>query len=372
MGVRKWARSCLQCQRAKVHHHVATPLGMFATPDARFDLIHIDLVGSLPSSNGCVYLLICIDRFTRWPEAIPIADGSADTVAQGLIQTWVSRFGVPSTITTDRGGQFGSHLWKALTELLGTKHTRTTAHHPIYNGMVERFHRQLKSSLKASPHPERWADMLPLVLLGIHTTLKEDLKCTAADLVYGTGLRLPGEFFTPQATTNEDPANYVTQLRTTMQALRCTPTRQPWRSKSPSGHLSPVSHTRVHAAWCSHCSRHMTGRIVSWTGLIFFTSWTLMVALLLCPKASSRGFSQHPRHALLRHLLPPATWTTHVGRHVRWPQEFHGLAARWRESDVVSGLWTLYHIAITCTHCWSAIFMIPRVEFLVVSWEVHP
>jgi transposase InsO family protein len=177
MDVRKWARSCLQCQRAKVHRHVATLLGTFATPDARFDHIHIDLVGLLPPSNGCVYLLTCIDRFTRWPEAIPIADGSADTVAQGLIQTWVLRFGVPSTITTDRGGQFDSHLWKALTELLGTKHTRTTAYHPIANGMVERFHQQLKS---ASPHLEHWAGMLPFVLLGIRTTLKEDLKCTAA------------------------------------------------------------------------------------------------------------------------------------------------------------------------------------------------
>ena len=114
------------------------------------------------------------------------------------------------TITTDRGGQFESNLWKAFTELLGSKHTRTTAYHPIANGMVERFHRQLKSSLKASPHPERWTDMLHLALLGIRTTLKEDLKCTAAELVYGTSLRLPGEFFTPHATPVADAASYIT------------------------------------------------------------------------------------------------------------------------------------------------------------------
>ncbi len=119
-------------------------------------------------------------------EAIPIADGSADTVARALVQTRVLRFGVSSTITTDRGGQFESHLWKAFTKLLGTKHTRTTSYHPIANGMVERF--QLKSALKASPHPEHWTDMLHLALLGIRTTLKEDLKCTEAELVYGTGL----------------------------------------------------------------------------------------------------------------------------------------------------------------------------------------
>ena len=54
--------------------------------------------------------------------------------------------------------------------------------------------------------------MLPLALLGIRTTLKEDLKCTAADLVCGTSLRLPGEFFVPQTIANPDPASYVTHL----------------------------------------------------------------------------------------------------------------------------------------------------------------
>ena len=54
---------------------------------------------------------------------------------------------------------------------------------------------------------------------GIRTTIKQDLKCTAAELVYGTALRLPGEFFT--STTNHlDPISYATQLKTFMQQLR--------------------------------------------------------------------------------------------------------------------------------------------------------
>ena len=53
---RRWACSCLHCQRAKVHKHTATPLAMLATPDARFDHVHIDFVGPLPPSNGPVDL----------------------------------------------------------------------------------------------------------------------------------------------------------------------------------------------------------------------------------------------------------------------------------------------------------------------------
>ena len=37
---------------------------------------------------------------------------------------------------------------------------------------------------------------LPMVLLGVHSAIKEDLHCTTAELIYGTTLRLPGEFFT--------------------------------------------------------------------------------------------------------------------------------------------------------------------------------
>ena len=147
--VRHWARSCLQCQRTKVHQHTVTPLGSFATPDARFDHVHLDLVGPLPSCQGFVYLLTCIDRFTRWPEAIPIPDITALTVAQAFVSNWIARFGIPSTITTDRGAQFESDLWQQLMRFLGTHRIRTTTYHPAANGLVERFHRQLSSAL---PH----------------------------------------------------------------------------------------------------------------------------------------------------------------------------------------------------------------------------
>ena len=243
--VRRWARTCLQCQRSKIHRHTNAPQATFLTPETRFDRVHIDLVGPLPPSNGYQYLLTCVDRFTRWPEAIPLVDSTAETVAQAFVQGWIARFGTPSTVTTDRGRQFESNLWRAFTQLLGTKHLHTTAYHPASNGLVERLHRQLKSALKAHPHPERWTEALPLVLLGIRTTIKEDIGCTAAELVYGTSLRLPGEFFVAKGNNNADPSSYVTQLKRTMQALRATPTRQSSQPGYVDNALSTASHVFV-------------------------------------------------------------------------------------------------------------------------------
>ena len=98
--VRRWACSCLQCHCSKIHRHTVSPLATFATPDARFDQLHVDIVGTLPPSQGFCYLLTCADRLTRWPEAIPISESTEKTVAQASFTCWISRFGIPSTITT--------------------------------------------------------------------------------------------------------------------------------------------------------------------------------------------------------------------------------------------------------------------------------
>ena len=188
--VRQWTRTCLQCQKSKVQrHNMITPPGTFSTPDTRFDSIHIDIVDPLPPSEKYSYLLTCIDRFIRWPEAFPLTNITAESVSQTFVNGWISRFGIPSTIITDRGKQFESTLWGHLMQLLGCKRIRTTAYYPIAKGIIKRFHHQLKSSLKSYPNPTNWTDILPVILLGIRTTLKDDLQCTAAELVYGTTLR---------------------------------------------------------------------------------------------------------------------------------------------------------------------------------------
>ena len=138
-------------------------------------------------------------------------------------------------------------------QVMGSKRIRSTAYHPIANGFIERLHCQLKASLKSQPNLTYWVDSLPLVLLNIRTALKDDIHCMAAELVYGTSLRLPREFFDcSQDDPVYDPAAYVSQLQSVMQRLKPIPVRPHSRRKV---YISKALATCTHVFVCHDAIR---------------------------------------------------------------------------------------------------------------------
>ena len=87
--------------------------------------------------------------------------------------------------------------------------------------MVERFHKQLKVAIITHETPNLWTTMLPAVLRGIRSAIKETLVRSAAEMSYGMTLRLPG-YFTENYTVyaNTDLENYSDRLRVAMSCLR--------------------------------------------------------------------------------------------------------------------------------------------------------
>lgn len=109
--------------------------------------------------------------------------------------------------------------------LLGARHISTTACYPCANGLVERFHRQLKATLTSSnvDNNQSWMDNLPLVMLSLQSQLKEDWQCSPADLVFSQPLVLPGQFLSRNS-ASQPSSTFVQYLQDRMSTLVFTPT----------------------------------------------------------------------------------------------------------------------------------------------------
>ena len=188
-----------------------------------------------------------MDRFTRWPIAVPIKDITAESVIDAFAHGWVASFGVPSSITTDRGSQFSSAIWSQLMSTWSIKTHQTTPYHPAANGLVERFHRRLKESIIAlsEQQPVNWFWHLPCALLSIRTTLKPDLGASPADLVYGEGLSVPGTLLPSRHVDDNSDTRRQVLDHLRLEVARLQPT-------STSAHRSPRIHIPDSLAHASH------------------------------------------------------------------------------------------------------------------------
>ena len=119
------------------HSHVNWP--------ANFPFAHIgiDFVGPLPISNGISYIALFGDHLTKWYEAVPLPDQTAEKTATALLEHWIIRFGVLVSIHTDQGRKFESELFQSLMNSLQIDKTRTTSFHPQSNAVIERMNRTL-------------------------------------------------------------------------------------------------------------------------------------------------------------------------------------------------------------------------------------
>lgn len=129
--IARWCKQCIACQQSKVARHVKRVPEHFVAPDGRFDQIHIDIIGPLPISNGLNYCLTMIDRFSRWVEAVPLVETSAQTIDRVFSNSWISRYGAPKIITTDQGAQFESRFNSNIHRAIEFNRLRTNSHHPI-------------------------------------------------------------------------------------------------------------------------------------------------------------------------------------------------------------------------------------------------
>ena len=249
--IRIWTRQCTACQSSKIQRHVKSEVQHFPIPSNRFEIVHIDIVGPLPPCtisgesypSNQRYILTCIDRATRWIEAIPLTEITAASVAHAFLTTWVSRFGVPLYVVTDRGRQFESELFKELSSLIGFHRLRTTSYHPQSNGIIERCHRTLKTAIMA--RKQDWLTALPVVLLGIRC-IPNDSGLSPFTLITGGLLMSPRSIIDSQKHNVERNSTFVAELARKMSEIDFT------YLSSGIHHSAPTSYFPAALKSCSH------------------------------------------------------------------------------------------------------------------------
>ena len=80
-----------------------------------FYQISIDFVGPLQrSSSNNRYIIFAVDYLTKWPEAKPVPEATAEQTVQFIYEDIICRHGCLGKIIMDRGTHFNNHLLQAL------------------------------------------------------------------------------------------------------------------------------------------------------------------------------------------------------------------------------------------------------------------
>ena len=141
--IREWVMSCEQCIRESRIHHNLPRLPLQNANEhitAPEDAMQIDLVPELPPSGGYKNIVTAMDVFSRYLFAYPTANQDAKTIAQVLINIMTKHAYLPTTLISDKGTAFTSHVIKEVPGVLGITLKHATTKHAQTIELLEQSH----------------------------------------------------------------------------------------------------------------------------------------------------------------------------------------------------------------------------------------
>ena len=131
------------------------------------DALQINLLPNLPPSGGYENIITALDVFSRYLFAYPVTDASAISTAKILIDIMTRHTYLPTTLITDKGTAFMSHVVGEVAKILGIRIKCVTTKHPQTIGKLETTHASLKGNLKmaSGEYRRQWQNYFPLAVL---------------------------------------------------------------------------------------------------------------------------------------------------------------------------------------------------------------
>lgn len=183
---------CVDCALNKGNTKTA-PIQEYLTPARPFETVALDLLQLPRSSQGSIYVLVCVDHFSRYTVLIPLPNKSASSVAHAFVSHFICPFTTPSVLLTDNGTEFKNEVLQKICQQFNITQTFITAYHPASNGLVERTNRKILNILRhlVGKFHESWQDWLPHVSACINATINSSTGRAPHAIVFGHDKRFP-------------------------------------------------------------------------------------------------------------------------------------------------------------------------------------
>ena len=171
-----------------------------------------------PTKRGNRYVLVIVDYFTKWMEALPMTNQRAKTCIRKFVTQFVCRFGIPDQCHSDMGVQFESKIMEGVCRLLGINKTRTTLLHPESDGQTERANSTLLDMIAklAVDDPNNWDEKLPYACMAYNSSVHSVTGETPNKLMLCRELKVPLTLLAPPAPGQRKEEAWVDRQRTVL------------------------------------------------------------------------------------------------------------------------------------------------------------
>ncbi|PRQ31678.1 putative ribonuclease H-like domain-containing protein [Rosa chinensis] len=185
----EYARGCAPCQlHGSIQRAPAFPMNPIVKPWP-FRGWAMDIIGQIspPSSKQHIWILVATYYFTKWVEAVPFTSISSVEVIKFIEQNIIHCFGIPETITTDRGSVFiAESVTKLMAEYMITMQ-QSTPYYAQANGQAEATNKVLIQIVEKmiQENPRDWHNLLSETLWAYQISKRSATGTTPFALTYG-------------------------------------------------------------------------------------------------------------------------------------------------------------------------------------------
>ena len=193
--VGEYVSQCLTCQQVRdkpgdVHFHLKNIQSGYFN-----ELVQYDHMKICPTDDGKTGILVIIDHFSNFAEAIPCSHNEYDTITTSrlLLQKWFAGHGTPTRMQSDNAPNLTAEVFNEFMKASQVTKLTSTAGHPRTQGLVERQNRTLLTLLRVfcSRRMRDWDQHLDEVLGAYYSTRHSTTGFSPYMLSRGTEKAIP-------------------------------------------------------------------------------------------------------------------------------------------------------------------------------------